>query len=58
MESKENGNHYQALKHIMISAHAEDEASLKVVQSGYRAGLVTKEDFKRTFVLISKHKMS
>ena len=42
------GNNIRAMKHFMIAARAGFEESLKVVGQGYKAGLVTKEDYAST----------
>ena len=38
------GNLHRAMKHYMLSASAGDDDSLKMVQTGYRHGFVTKDD--------------
>ena len=43
-----SGNHHRAIKHLMISASAGDDDSLKGVQTGYRNGFMTKDDFAKT----------
>ena len=54
MEGK-RGNHHRSMKHFMISASAGCDDSLKMVQSGYRLGFVTKYDFEKT---LRAHKKS
>ena len=49
------GNHHRAMKHFMISANSGNDDALKSVQSGYRNGLVTKNDFEKT---LRAHKKS
>ena len=50
------GNLHRAMKHLIISASAGHEQSLKGVQSGYRDGMVTKDDFEKTLRAHQKSK--
>ena len=43
-----SGNRRRAMKHFMISASAGCDDSIKAVQSGYRDGIVNKDDFEKT----------
>ena len=44
----ENGNCQSAMKHLMIAASCGSKNSLQSVTQGFRAGLVSKEDFEKT----------
>ena len=48
-------NHHRTMKHLMISASAGCDDSLKGVQAGYRDGIVIKDDFEQT---LRAHKKS
>ena len=50
------GKVHRATKHLMISASAGDDTSLKCVQSGYRDGIVSKDDFEKTLRAHQKSK--
>ena len=41
-------NLHRAMKHLMISASAGFDDSMKAIQSGYSDGLVNKDDFEKT----------
>ena len=43
-----NGNLNRAMKHFMIAAKSGYDISLKEVGKGYKAGLITKDEYART----------
>ena len=55
LEGKD-GNYHRAMKHFLISASAGDNTSLQCVQSGYRDGIVSKDDFEKTLRAHQKSK--
>ena len=48
VEEMNKGNMERAYKHLMISANAGYDLSMKTVQDGYKHGFVTKDDFAKT----------
>ena len=50
------GNLHRAMKHLMISASAGCDDSMKAVQDGYRDGFVNKDDFEQTLRANQKSK--
>lgn len=51
-----SGNHQRAMKHFLISANAGHDGSMKAIQSGYRDGLVHKDEFEKTLQAHQKSK--
>ena len=43
-----NGRYERAIRHYIIAANLGDDDSIKQLKEGYRAGLVSKEDFAST----------
>ena len=50
------GNLHRAMKHLIISASAGDDDSMKAVQDGYRNCIVNKDDFEQTLRAHQKSK--
>ena len=57
MEVMQAGNIHQAMKHFLISARAGDKESLDRVKSGFRSGIVTKEEFEETLRAYHNHQL-
>ena len=51
------GNIQRAMKHFLISARAGDGDSLDRVKSGFRSGIITKDEYEETLRSYHKHQV-